>query len=131
MQQRNKNFMTEQHITSMEILHSSCFYLRKLSVNYGVSDLLIWLYFGSKELCQKTNAWSSLEKLKVYPNNHLSWKIKLLGTNENSFIRNLDRKSNYPGVHTDETQGISAKSYVVPVKRYCHLSNALLLSKEL
>ena len=37
MQQRNKNFMTEQHITSMEILHSSCFYLRKLSVNYVFS----------------------------------------------------------------------------------------------
>lgn len=57
MQHRNKNFITEK--LYILLLWKSCIfshvYLRKLAVNYGVSDLLTWLYFGSKELCQKTH----------------------------------------------------------------------------
>lgn len=77
MQQRNKNFMTEQLVYILwKFYLSSCVYLRKLAVNYGVSDLLIWLYFGSKELHQRTHSWSSFEKLKAYPNNQLSIQNK-------------------------------------------------------
>lgn len=103
MRQRNKNFMTEQlYILFLwKSYLSSCVHLKE-TVNYEVSDLLIGLYFGSKELCQKTHSWSSSEKLRAYLITIFLCKIKLGSIDENSFIRNLNRKSNCPRVHTDE-----------------------------